>query len=84
LVALGQLLITVGAFTNSFATMILGRVFFGFGFEPTSSGKNIIVAKWFGSSELSLASNICLATSRTAVFLDGYFTPWFAEMYGYG
>jgi len=84
LVSLGQLIITIGAFTNSFQLMVVGRVVFGLGFEPTNSGKNIIVAKWFGGGELSLASNITLATSRTAVFLNGYFTPWFAYMYGYG
>jgi len=82
-VVLGQLIVTIAAYTSSYGLFFFGRIVFSFGLEPLNQVKNILFAHWFFSGELSFASNLNLGISRMFVFASGAITPWIDEKFGF-
>lgn len=64
LLVLGQAIFALGTSIDSYAIMLLGRVFYGFGGESLCVAAQTMLAEWFMGREMALAMGINLSVSR--------------------
>ena len=75
MVVIGQGIITIGAYTNSFNQMLIGRALFGIGAESMYVGQSTMVSEWFINFELSFAISLISCIPLFGSLLNGYITP---------
>ncbi len=63
---IGQLLVSLAAFVNSFETMLIGRIIFGFAFGTLGGIGCSYLMKWFENKEVAFAMSINRCISRLA------------------
>ena len=66
---IGQLLVSLAAFVNSFEAMLIGRIIFGSAYGTTFSIINSYAMKWFENKEVTFAISIERSISRVACTL---------------
>ena len=63
-VMVGQVVFAMGAYFNSFTTMIAGRFIFGIGGESLAVAQNTYAVGWFKGNELNMVFGLQLSFSR--------------------
>ena len=61
---IGQLLVSIAAFVNSFKVMLIGRIIFGFVFGTLYSVIDTYTLKWFEDKEVTFAMSITRCITR--------------------
>lgn len=79
LIITGQVLFTIGCYTNNYQLLIIGRSVFGTGAESLNVAQSTIVTMWFRGKELSTALGISLCICRLGSSLNSYLSPLFFE-----
>lgn len=69
ILVVGQLLVSMGAFMNTFLLMQLGRFIYGLGGESLSVAQNAYVVSWFKGFELNMVFGFQISVSRGGSFL---------------
>ncbi|KAJ3372985.1 hypothetical protein HDU91_001667 [Kappamyces sp. JEL0680] len=82
LVAVGQLLFTLGVFSNSLALMVVGRLFLGVGGESLGVAQYKITSSWFADRELAFALGMNICAGRVGSVLNDLISPWLAAHLG--
>lgn len=85
LVTCGQLLVTWGVKSNSFAWLLTGRIIFGLGGESLAVAQSRLVTEWFLGRELALAIGMNLSIARIGTVVNNVVSPlvtryWSVEM----
>jgi MFS family permease len=84
LLTIGQLIFAIGGGSQSYGTMVLGRVVFGLGGECMTVAQSSIISQWFKGRELALAFGFNLSVSRLGSVFNGLVEPAVARDYGIG
>jgi len=75
LVLIGQGVFTLGAYSENFQLMVLGRLLFGLGGESLTVTQLPLIAKWFKGGELAFAYGFAKSAVRLGKSANSLFTP---------
>jgi nitrate/nitrite transporter NarK len=75
LIIIGQSLITMGGYMNSYAVILMGRIVFGLGGENCGVVQSKICCKWFKKREVAFALSMATAVSRAGSAANSFITP---------
>ena len=64
LVAIGQILVTLGVSNSSYNIMIAGRLIFGLSYQSQYVAKSVLVTRWARKTEVALALSLSAFLSR--------------------
>ena len=79
-VMVGQVVFALGAYFNSFTTMIAGRFIFGIGGESLAVAQNTYAVGWFKGNELNMVFGLQLSFSRVGSTVNmNIMQPIYAE-----
>ncbi|CAM5999938.1 unnamed protein product [Sphagnum balticum] len=70
-----QLVIAVGGYTKSYATIIVGRLLIGLATESLCIAQNAMVSFWFKGKELALAIGVAVNFPELTNALNSAVTP---------
>lgn len=82
LIAVGQVIFSIGLSIKSWPVIFLGRLVFGFGGESFTVANSALLADWFKGKELALAFGINLSISKLGSVINNLLSPILAEQIG--
>lgn len=81
LIAIGQLVFTVGCSYGSLYTMLIGRVIIGFGGECIGNCNSAMLVKWFSKSEVGFPLGVTISFVRLGSILGAMVAPGISMVY---
>lgn len=82
LIALGQVIFSIGLSIKSWPVIFLGRLVFGFGGESFTVANSALLAGWFKGKELAFAFGINLSISKLGSVINNVVSPALASRVG--
>jgi MFS family permease len=82
LIAVGQIIFSLGLSIKSWPVLFLGRLVFGFGGESLTVANSALLADWFKGKELAFAFGINLAIARLGSVINNVVSPALARTTG--
>lgn len=82
LLAVGQVVFTLGLQVKSWPIIFLGRLIFGFGGESFTVANSALLSEWFKGRELAFAFGVNLAISKLGSVINNILSPILAEQVG--
>jgi MFS family permease len=79
LIAIGQVIFSLGISIKSWPVIFLGRLVFGFGGESFTVANSALLAEWFKGKELALAFGINLSISKLGSVINNILSPMLAN-----
>lgn len=76
-ITLSQVVITIGGYSHSYMTMLVGRILFGIASESLVTAQASMVSFWFKGKELALALGIAVTFPELGNALNSWLTPLF-------
>lgn len=77
-----QLVIAIGGYTYSYATILVGRILFGLASESLITAQASMVSFWFKGKELAFALGIAVTFPELGNALNSWLTPIINEATG--
>lgn len=84
LIALGQIVFTIGLQAKSWPIIFLGRLIFGFGGESFTVANSALLSDWFKGRELAFAFGVNLAISKLGSVFNNLLSPQLADQVSIG
>ena len=75
MIVMGQTLVCVGGYLQSYVIMIMGRILFGLGGENIGVVQSKIICKWFKNDKVAFAISLSTALSRAGSASNSFITP---------
>jgi len=82
LIAIGQVIFSVGLSIKSWPVIFIGRLVFGFGGESFTVANSALLANWFKGKELAFAFGINLSISKLGSVINNIVSPALASSVG--
>lgn len=82
LLAIGQVVFTIGLESKSWAMMDAGRIIYGFGGESLAVANSAVLSEWFKGKELAFAFGLNLSVARLGSVLNNFISPRLASAAG--
>lgn len=76
-VTLSQVIITIGGYSHSYFTILVGRILFGIASDSLVTAQASMVSFWFKGRELALALGIAVTFPELGNALNSWLTPLF-------
>lgn len=79
LIAVGQVVFTIGLSTKSWPVIFIGRLIFGLGGESFTVANSALLSDWFKGTELAFAFGVNLSISKLGSVINNIVSPILAE-----
>lgn len=79
LIAIGQVIFSIGLSIKSWPVMFVGRLVFGFGGESFTVANSALLAQWFKGKELAFAFGVNLSISKLGSVINNIVSPMLSD-----